>query len=241
MNPPAPSRPFSLHQDVFAFPNETIWHQVNGRVQWERAGPGATVGEKYMRRCFVLTRSAAQFWRFAQFESDRPCVGPGDLAKLIRAVIARPIWNAARYPGRIVFPGFAHLREASAAEPDVFRATLGGWWRSYFRFGNWRIILPMGSREQRATLVQLHRLLIEEGPTVLWLVNFPWLSINHAVLAVGESDSNPGHFEVYDPNLPDKPQSLVYDEASGHFHYTPTFYFRGGVVGVRLAYHKRWH
>ena len=114
-------------------------------------GKGTAGGEKYMKRCFVLTRSAAQFWRFARFDAraTAPSPRPSWRAR-IRAVVARPIWNAKRYPERVTIGGFANLREASAAEPDVFRANLGGWWQSYFRFGNWRIILPTGPRDQRA-------------------------------------------------------------------------------------------
>jgi hypothetical protein len=237
----AQSRAFCLQNDVFAFPNETIWHHENGRARWERAGKGTTDGEKYMRRCFVLTRSAAQFWRFARFAPDQPRTSTAELARRIRLVVGRPICNAARYPERITLGGFGNLREASAAEPDIFRDNLGGWWQSYFRFGNWRIILPNGPRNQRAAYSQLRQLLASDGPTVLWLVNFPWLSINHAVLVMGESADAPGHFEVYDPNLPDQVQTLVFDEVLSRFNYPPTFYFRGGAVGVRLAYHKPWY
>jgi hypothetical protein len=241
MNTLAPPRTFCLRNDVFAFPNETIWHHENGRARWERAEKGAAGGEKYMRRCFVLTRSAAQFWRFARFDPAQPALTATELAARIRAVVARPLWNVARYPERVTIPGFANLREASMAEPDVFRANLGGWWQSYFRFGNWRIIQPTGPRDQRAAYSLLRQLLATDGPTVLWLINFPWLSINHAVLVARETADAPGHFEVYDPNLPDKPQALVFDEAFSQFNYPPTFYFRGGAVGVRPAYHKPWH
>jgi hypothetical protein len=241
MNSIAPPRTFCLQNDVFAFPNETIWYHKNGRALWERAGPRTAGGEKYMKRCFVLTRSAAQFWRFARFAPDQPRPTAAELARCIRAVVDRPLWNAKRHPERVTIGGFANLREASAAEPDVFRATLGGWWQSYFRFGNWRIILPNGPGNQRAAFALLRQLLASDGPTVLWLINFPWLSINHAVLVAHEIAGAPGQFEVYDPNLPDKPQMLVYDEAFSQFNYPPTFYFRGGAVGVRLAYHKLWH
>jgi hypothetical protein len=241
MNTIAPPRRFCLRNDVFAFPNETIWHHENGRARWERAGTGATGGEKYMRRCFVLTRSAAQFWRFARFAPDLPRPSTTELAKRIRTVVARPICHAKRYPGPVTIGGFANLREASAAEPGVFRANLGGWWQSYFRFGNWRIILPNGPRNQLAAFSLLRQLLAKDETTVLWLINFPWLSMNHAVLAARETEGAPGHFEVYDPNLPDKAQTLVFDDVLGQFNYPPTFYFRGGAVGVRLAYHKPWH
>ncbi len=241
MKTPNPPRVFSLQTDVLAFPNETVWHHENGRTRWERAEKGAVGGEKYMRRCFVLARSVVQFWRFAQFAPEQPAVSATELARRIRAVVARPIWQAARYPERIIIPGFADLRAASAAEPDLFRATLGGWWRSYFRLGNLRIILPLGPRDQRRVFSLLQQLLAADGPVVLWLINFPWLSINHAVVAVRETDGAPGRFDIYDPNLPDKPQTLAFDATAGQFTYPPTFYFRGGAVGVRPAYHQPWH
>jgi len=234
-------RTFDARRDVFAFANETVWNYQGGEVKWERGDPGKSEGRHYTRRCFVLARSAAQFWNFARFAPEEPRASPAELGKRIRAVVARPLWRRPRGEARVEIPGFSDLRTASATEPKVFQDSLGGWGQSYFRWGNWRIVLPLGKRNQAKVVSELRHYLAVNGPTVLWLVNFPSLTINHAVLAVREHGSPAAQFEVYDPNLPEESLRLIFDEATGRFHYPKTFYFSGGTVGVRLAYHQPWH
>jgi hypothetical protein len=236
----SPPHPFSLVEDVFAFANETVWHYAHGAVRWERADRPAPNGERYTRRCFVLARSAVQFWRFARFAPEQPRLSTAELAARIREVTARPLWNAAAFPTPVIIPGFAHLRAASTAEAEAFRAALGGWWHSYFRWGNLHILEPLGPARQRDTCRLLHERLASHNPVVLWLINFPSLSINHAVVATTGCAGRRNQFEIYDPNLPDEPQVLTFSESSGQFSYPPTFYFRGGRVGVRPAFHRRW-
>jgi hypothetical protein len=233
-------RAFDAHRDTFAFANETVWNYRGGKVQWERDNSKIPGGERYTRRCFVLARSAAQFWNFARFAPEEPRVKEEELAKRIRAVVARPLWRRQEEGGEIVIPGYPDLRTASAAEPQIFRESLGGWGQSYFRWGNWRIVLPLGKRNQQNAAGELRRHLAANDPVVLWLVNFPSLTINHAVLAIRECGALPGQFEVYDPNLPDESLRITFDEATGRFHYPKTFYFSGGAVGVRLVYHQPW-
>lgn len=233
-------RAFDAQRDTFAFANETVWDYENGNVQWERENKKASGGTRYTRRCFVLARSAAQFWHFARFASDEPPVTGEELAKRIRAVVARLLWRRHEGDRGIVIPGYPDLRMASAAEPHLFRQSLGGWRQSYFRWGNWRIVLPLGRANQQNAACELRGLLAANDPVVLWLVNFPSLTINHAVLAIRECGAQPGRFEVYDPNLPDESLRLTFDETTGNFHYPKTFYFSGGAVGVRLVYHQPW-
>lgn len=235
------TRVFDGHHDTFAFANETVWNYQGGKVQWERDEPSKAPGERYTRRCFVLARSAAQFWNFARFAPNEPPVKKEELAKRIRAVVAQPLWRVPDPEKEVTIPGYGNLRAASAAEPRIFRESLGGWAQSYFRWGNWRIVLPLGQRSQLKAVGELRQRLALNSPTVLWLVNFPSLTINHAVLAVHEDESQPGQFEVYDPNLPDESLRLSLDEVTGRFHYPETFYFSGGAVGVRLVYHQPWH
>jgi hypothetical protein len=232
-------RAFDGCRDTFAFANETVWNYEGGRVQWERDNP-TREGVRYTRRCFVLARSAAQFWNFARFAPAEPQVNAEELARRIRTVVARPLWHRQDNADWIVLPGYADLRTASGAEPQIFRNSLGGWGQSYFRWGNWRIVLPLGRRNQQNVARELRRLLAANGLQVLWLVNFPSLTINHAVLAVREHRAGASEFEVYDPNLPDESLRLTFDESTGRFHYPKTFYFSGGAVGVRLVYHRPW-
>jgi hypothetical protein len=241
MKTSAAIRTFDAQRDVFAFANETVWNYQSGEVKWEQGDPRKPGGMHYTRRCFVLARSAAQFWNFARFSPAEPPASTAELARRIRAVVARPLWHRHRDEAKITIPGFPDLWAASEAEPKVFQDSLGGWRQSYFRWGNWRIVLPLGKRSQARAVGQLRHHLTVNGPTVLWLVNFPSLTINHAVLAVREHGSQANQFEVYDPNLPNEYLRLTFDNVTGRFHYPKTFYFSSGTVGVRLAYHKPWH
>jgi hypothetical protein len=63
---PAP-RPFRYDTDTFSFANETVWNYVNGSVQSESSHPQDRKRD-YTRRCFVVTRAAVQFWKFARFD-----------------------------------------------------------------------------------------------------------------------------------------------------------------------------
>ena len=76
-----------------------------------------------------------------------------------------------------------------------------------------------------------------DWPTIVWLYNFPSLSINHVVVIfAGEKDHGRFHYQVYDPNYTDGPKKLDYDAATRAFSYQPTFYFKGGAVDARAIY-----
>jgi hypothetical protein len=67
--PPAPApHPLEYPQDTYAFKNETVWNYGNGTVQ---GGADTTKSQRqYTRRCFVLSRSLVQFWKFATFDPN---------------------------------------------------------------------------------------------------------------------------------------------------------------------------
>src|SRR5579871_4801289 len=149
--PPTQSapRPFDFDTDTFSFANETVWNYVNGKVQDE------TPGEKkrsYTRHCFVVTRAAVQFWKFARFDPHGKPLPPDQLADRVREVTERSVWlPALSEKERIVFPGYANLREISAASPGVFQSNIGLGWPIYFRAGMMPIVAPV-YREMQAQL-----------------------------------------------------------------------------------------
>ena len=233
---PAP-HPFRYDTDTFAFANETVWNYVNGEVQSESS---RTPGPKrdYTRRCFVVTRAAVQFWKFARFDPLGPPLERDQLAERIREVTGRSVWQPALARGqRIVFPGYVNLHEISAADPGIFQANIGLGWPVYFRAGNMPIVVPV-YRETEARLNDeiIHDLQLN-WPTIVWLYNFPSLNINHVVVVIaGAKDGDHYRYQVYDPNYTNGPKKLDYDAATRTFSYQTTFYFKGGTVDARAIY-----
>lgn len=233
---PAP-RPFAYGRDTFAFANETVWNYVNGSVQSDSTRT-ASKKRDYTRRCFVVSRAAVQFWKFARFDPKAAPLPPAQLAARIRDVTARSVWlTPLPRDQRVVFPGYASLHEISAADPTVFQANIGLGWPIYFRPGNAPIAMPL-YRETEARLNDeiFHDLQLNH-PTIVWLYNFPSLSINHVVVIFsGTHDHGHFHYQVYDPNYATGARALDYDEKTRTFSYPPTFYFKGGTVDARAVY-----
>lgn len=227
-------------RDTFAFANETVWLYQDGVP---RSRPleeaGAIEGERYTRRCFVMARAVVQFRKFARFDPGQKRPDDAALARLIRDICAIPVWHPAAAPAeRISIGGWPDLHSLSRDRLALVQEHIGLGWPTYFRPGNFGIVFPPGRTAQERTAGAIDALWEAGEPPILWLVNFPSLSINHAVVVVGRRTGAGGwvHYQVYDPNLPDEPQVLDYDADRRTFSYPPTFYFKGGAVDVRLAY-----
>jgi hypothetical protein len=236
--PAAPaSRQFQYDTDTFSFANETVWNYVNGSVQSESSHP-QTQKRDYTRRCFVVTRAAVQFWKFARFDSQAAPLSHDELAARIREVTGRSVWLPAFSRNqRIVFPGYANLREISAADPDIFQANIGLGWPVYFRAGNMPIVAPVYRETEARLNDEIFHDLQLNWPTLVWLYNFPSLSINHVVVVIaGKHEDGKFRYQVYDPNYTSGPKRLEYDVTTRTFSYQPTFYFKGGTVDARAIY-----
>jgi hypothetical protein len=233
---PAP-RPFRYDTDTFSFANETVWNYANGSVQSESSRPQARKRD-YTRRCFVVTRAAVQFWKFARFDPKAAPLPHDRLAARIREVTERSVWlPALSREKRIVFPGYANLREISAAGPGVFQANIGLGWPVYFRAGNMPIVAPVYRETEARLNDEIFHDLQLNYPTLVWLYNFPSLNINHVVVVfAGEREHDRFHYQVYDPNYAGAPKKLDYDAATRTFSYQATFYFKGGTVDARAIY-----
>lgn len=231
--------PFRFNSDHFAFANETVWNYQNGRPVPE--GDNVEDGQKkYERHCFVLCRAAVQFWKFGRFEPSSPPLKDPELAARIRQVCERDVWQAPLpNPQRIVFPGYANLFELAQARATVLQENLGLGWPVYFRPGNFCITFPPTRAQEERTWHELQRNLALGYPTILWLVNFPSLSINHAVVVFAQSNKATV-FHVYDPNNATTPEQLTYDPGQRTFFFQHTFYFSGGRVNVRPIYLSPW-
>ena len=234
--PPAQSapRPFIYPTDTYAFKNETVWNYAGGKVQ---GGPDAKKRE-YTRRCFVLCRSAVQFWKFARFDAREKPLDDDQLARRIRQVTERSVWlpDLAK-KDRVVFPGYRNLREISAAHPEVFQANIGLGWPIYFRPGNFPITVPVYGSTEEAVDREMHHDLQMNYPTIIWAYRFPSLKLNHVLVVYQVTRDRTGdHYLVYDPNYSDRSMHLDYDPKTRSFTYQPTYFFKGGYVNVRAMY-----
>ena len=235
--PSAPAqRPFRYDTDSFAFANETVWNYVNGSVQDESSSPERK--RDYTRRCFVVTRAAVQFWKFARFDPTALPLTAPKLVDRIREVTARSVWlPALPVNERIVFPGYANLRALSASNPGIFQANIGLGWPVYFRTGNAPIAIPLSPSTEASLNDEIFHDLGMNYPTIVWLYRFPSLAINHVVVVIsGHKDGTHYHYLVYDPNYTSGPRHLDYNATTQTFTYQPTFYFKGGDVDARAIY-----
>src|SRR5205807_10565645 len=85
---------FNYSRDTLSFAKWTAFTYENGRIVSHKN----QFGHHYSRRCFVMTRTVAQFYKFARFESNAPKIGDNELRKRIRAITRKPPWHDAFPP-----------------------------------------------------------------------------------------------------------------------------------------------
>ena len=233
-------RRFSFEQDTFAFPNELVWsYHVDEHGVWrvESAHSGS-----YIHRCFVLARTARQFFQHARFDPSQPAPDDDALRRLVRRVAARSPRVQGSEAERIVIPGYPNLRALSEARGELLREEIGGALWSYVERGGWRMVIPFTRRNQARTAQHLIEALDRRRPTVLHLVRFPHITINHALLVYDYEDAGGVvRFFAYDPNAPSGPAVLSYDRGARTFELGRNAYFQGGRVDVYEIYHRPWY
>ena len=234
-------RPFAFERDSFAFANELVWtYRSDAEGNWHsvRRSPPPT----YAHRCFVLARTARQFFQHARFEPDAPAPSDDALRELVRRVARRSPREHSSDGERIAIPGYPSLRALSEARPDLLRDEIGGALWSYVERGNWRMVIPFTRAHQAREAADLVEALERRRPVVVHLVRFPRISINHAVLVYDYRDPGPElQFVVYDPNAPSAPSVLRYDRGARTFELARNAYFEGGRVDVYEIYHQPWY
>ena len=233
-----PGRAFDFKQDTFAYANELVFNYENGV---HTASTNLLQQEhSYTRRCFIMAAGVIQFWKHARFDPQAAPVSDEELAERIRELRDRAAWWPSEPTDqRVVFPGFASLRDLSEHKGLLLRANMGAGWTTYF---HWRKF-PMPFEPSPAAEADLEQT-IEDWlagghPMAVWLYNFPHVNINHAVTIFEKADSTSTNqiiFHVYDPNFTDRPRTLTYDRDTKSFSYEKTFYFPGGPVHVRRMY-----
>ncbi len=233
------ARPFDLRRDTFAFSNDTAWKygvDEQGKLHISSREKPA----EFAHRCFVLTRAVMQFRQFAQFDPSLPKVSREEYRQRMRELFRIPVWSS-RAPGALIFPGFADLRSFSVAYEGLLKDELGNWLPSYFRVGNWRLVMghPRSGQEKVARWLETS---LDAGKIrALYLSRFPHM--NHAVIVYRMQREAGGdlRFSVYDPNYPAAPTSLSYVAARRSFDFDKRWYFPGGQVNAMRIYISPLH
>ncbi len=224
-----------FERNTFAFANETVFAYRDGHPSLRS---GST--ELYARRCFVMSRAVIQFRKFARFDPSLPPLGDASLAERIRAVTRRAPWRETlENADRIVIPGVADLRTLSRTRTRVVQQNLGLGWPTYFRPGNWRVLLPKFPGQQATTKSRLDQMLAQSELFVAYLTTMPDnLNINHAVLVLARQDEDGANtsYTVYDPNHAEGPRTLYWSARDSTFWYPADETFVGGRVYVWQVY-----
>jgi hypothetical protein len=237
-----PPRPFVFETDRFAFANESRWTEDDGASVYENGGTNGSNGSRrriYRKRCYVMARSAVQFWKFARFDREADPVGADELVDRILAVRG----TAARLPvrpaaDRVAFPGFDGLHAFSREHARLLRRHLGAVWSTYLRPGNLRMAVPPTRRRQRVLRDALVHALDHHTAVPLWLFTFPNFLMTHSVVAYRYTTRRDGStvFTVYDPNYRSHPKRLTFRAHLDRFHYQRTYFFKGGKIDVASIY-----
>jgi len=231
------ARRFDFDSDTFSYPNELVWEYrfdpQTGKPTIQKHNPPPT----YAHHCFVVVRSAKQFFLHAEFEPNGGTIGCADFATRIREVVSRSPKRTSPPAQRVGFPGFANLRQFSVARAEELRAHCGGAWQSYAQRGNWRMIFPFTRQHQEQIAARLCRAVEEKRLPIVHVVTFPRLTINHVMMLIGVAASESAfEFQAYDPNIPEKPVTLWFHRKARAFEFPRTHYFVGGSVNLYEIY-----
>ncbi len=228
---------FDFHRDALEFANETNWRYSRDESTGKQVTEWRDPKPEFTLRCFGLTRVAKQFFLHARFSESGTRPDAERCEALAREVLDRNSRARRRSDNPVEIPGFAGLREFSAANEAALKRLCGGAWRSYFQRGNWRMVFPFTRRNQEREAEALQASLDAGIPQALHVFQFPALGVNHAVLAYDHSESADGiEFLAYDPNTPDEPLKLLFERKSRGFTMPPTHYFIGGPVNAYTVF-----
>jgi hypothetical protein len=231
------ARSFQFERDTFSFANGLVWEYrfdpATGKTTTFRNEPAPA----YAHRCFVMVRSARQFFYHARFEPARAVADERTYRGLIREIVSRSPRQPSADPDKLLIPGYDSLRSFSQAQAPLLQAECGGAWQSYFLRSHWRMILPMPRGHQE----RLARHLVEVFPKriapIVHLVRFPQLTINHGIVLFDFTETGAEiRFAAYDPNVPEHPSELIYDCAKRTFLFPRNHYWNGGRVDVVEVY-----
>ena len=236
---------FAFKRDTLAFVNATVFDYSEGQARVRKNTDGKEKKKAYTRRCFVMSRTAMQFRKFARFDPRGAPLNDKELAARIRAVTHTPPWNEAQSTGkRVVFPGYPDLRTMSEARARILQENIGLGWPTYWRLGNTRMFYKHDEKYQEKTHANIDATLARGDMFVAYLSDYPHFLINHAVLVYDRKPALPGNkidkYLVYDPNHPDSPRELRWSQSMRVFNYPKDEEFPGGFTRVYQVYGRPW-
>ena len=238
---PANPRSFAFEQDTFAYANDLVWEyyfDAEGKWQHRRREPP----RDYTHHCFVVARSARQFFEHATFDPSQPAASEKTYRKLIRKVVSLDPSRDVEDHRKVTIPGYPNLREFSKRQEKLLQEECGGAWQSYFQRGHWRMIFPVSEQREEHEVDRWLESLKLNHPPVVHLFTFPQLTINHALLIYGaDTRQDEVHFQVYDPNKPEQPGLLTFDRQKKTFCFPGNDYFIGGKVNVYEVYRSTFY
>ena len=235
--PATPPRRFEFERDTFAFANELVWQYRLEAATQKMVSQKNDPCPEYTHRCFVLVRSARQFFYHARFDGSLPVADAAGYRRIVKAVVARNPRTVSSDTSRVVVPGYDCLRAFSLAQAAVLKASCGGAWQSYVLRSHWRMILPVSRPHQQRMAEQLAGSVPRRGAEIVHLFCFPELTINHGIVLYDQAETGTGvRFTAYDPNLPGQPTELNYDRTRRTFYFPRNHYWAGGPVNVVETY-----
>jgi hypothetical protein len=233
---------FNFHRDTLAFANSTVFGYEQGKIVSHANSAQKEKLKPYTRRCFVMSRSVVQFYKFARFDPHGSPLDDKELAKRIRAVTRKSPWHPALpLEQRTVFPGYRDLRQMSQARTRLMQRNIGLGWTAYVRPGNFRMFYLHSKRYQANTHQELERSIGRGDFFVGFLSDFPTLHINHSVLVYAHKQARADGIDrylCYDSNHPDGPRELTWIPSKGAFEFQKDQEFVGGFTRVFRVYGK---
>src|SRR5260370_6160642 len=165
---------FRFDRDTFAFQNATVLKYKNGIPFLRPRSTSDDPANKYTRRCFVMTRTVMQFRKFARFDPRGAPLDDKPLAARIRAVSRYFAWQEPLPENeRIVFPGYANLRQMSKARAEVFKENIGSGFINYFPPSNGRMFFQHRREYNYRTHANLDAALSRRDLVIAYLSTYP--------------------------------------------------------------------
>lgn len=227
---------FDWRTETIAFSNDTVFAygiDEAGNLSIHRREKPVD----FAHRCFVLARAVIQFHKFARFAPEEARLRPEEYRGIIQRVCRVPTWMPERAADRrIVVPGYRDLNEFSRAYEHMMKETLGNWFPTYLRVGNWRMIGPFPRFGQANACAQILRGLARGQLQAVYLTRFP--KMNHCVILFDSHRRADGRirFDAYDPNYPNQPSWVEYLPGQQSFEFERRWFWPGGRVNLLRVY-----
>ena len=197
---------------------------------------------EFTHRCFVLSRAVLQFNKFVRFAPEQPRATPEQYRALVRKIVSIAAWHTPFESGkRIVIPGYSNLWEFSHGCEHMMKEELGNWRPTFFRVGNWRMTGPFPRFGQKWAVDNLAKAIDEGKLQAVYLSRFP--KMNHVVVLYQYTRFPNGdvRFELYDPNYPGEPGSLLFNQAQSSLEFPKRWFWTGGRVNLMRVYLSPFH